>query len=84
MLLVSPITWDHYLVLALPALAFSWRDLRQHPMLNIFFLITLVFFSVCLGDLQLLLKQSKPLDAFMVLFIQSLYSASQLMHFLFC
>lgn len=64
MLLVSPITWDHYLVLALPALAFSWRDLRQHPMLNIFFLITLVFFSVCLGDLQLLLKQSKPLDAF--------------------
>ena len=64
MLLVSPITWDHYLVLALPALAFSWRDLRQHPMLNIFFLITLVFFSVCLGDLQLLLKQTKPLDAF--------------------
>jgi len=64
MLFVSPITWDHYLVLALPALAFSWRDLRQHPMLNIFFLITLVLFSVCLGDLQLLLKQSKPLDNF--------------------
>lgn len=64
MLLVSPITWDHYLVLALPALAFSWRDLRQHPMLNVFFLITLVLFSVCLGDLLLLLKQSKPLDAF--------------------
>lgn len=64
MLFVSPITWDHYLVLALPALAFSWRDLRQHPMLNIFFLITLVLFSVCLGDLQLLLMKSKPLDAF--------------------
>jgi hypothetical protein len=64
MLFVSPITWDHYLVLALPALAFSWRDLRQHPMLNIFFLITLVLFSVCLGDLQLHLMQSQPLDAF--------------------
>ena len=64
MLFVSPITWDHYLVLALPVLAFSWRDLRQHPILNIFFLITLVLFSVCLGDLQLHLMQSKPLDAF--------------------
>ena len=63
-LFVSPITWDHYLVLALPALAFSWRDLRQHPMLNSFFFITLVLFSVPLGDLQLILKANKPLDAF--------------------
>jgi hypothetical protein len=33
-------------------------------MLNIFFLITLVFFSVCLGDFKLILMQTKPLDAF--------------------
>lgn len=60
MLLVSPITWDHYLVLALPALAFSWRDLRQHPMLNIFFLITLLLFSIFLGDFISLLKRDIP------------------------
>ncbi len=52
MLLISPITWDHYLILALPALALSWKDLRHHPILNLFFILTLILFCIYMGDLQ--------------------------------
>lgn len=52
MLLVAPISWDHYLVQTLPALALCWKDLRQHPMLRIFFLIEVLLFCPYMGDLQ--------------------------------
>ena len=56
MLLVAPISWDHYLLQAIPALLLCWKDLRQHPMLKVFFLIEVVLFCVYMGDLQYKIK----------------------------
>jgi hypothetical protein len=46
MLLVSPVSWDHYLLLLTPALAISWTQLRSSGFDRAGFLLLLVIFWI--------------------------------------